>query len=52
MVRRADADSVLAAAQKRVAAEDAKRKRLASGELGRDIYDMRGRLADKGLTYV
>ena len=33
-------------------AEEAKRARLASGELGLDIYDMRGRLAEKGLKYV
>lgn len=52
VVRREDADTVLAAAQRRVAAEDAKRKRLAAGELGLDIYDMRPRLADKGLTYI
>lgn len=29
-----------------------KRQRLAAGELGLDIYDMRGRLAEMGLTYV
>jgi len=52
VVRRADAETVLAAAQKRVAAEEAKRKRLAAGELGLDIYDMRPRLAAKGLRYV
>ncbi|MDA9865195.1 4-carboxy-4-hydroxy-2-oxoadipate aldolase/oxaloacetate decarboxylase [bacterium] len=52
VVKLADADKVLAAANKRLAAEDAKRERLASGELGLDIYDMRGRLADKGLVYV
>ena len=33
-------------------AEEAKRQRLAAGELGLDIYGMRGRLADAGLTYV
>lgn len=52
VVRRADADAVLAAARKRVEAEEAKRKRLAAGELGLDIYDMRPRLQSKGLTYV
>lgn len=52
VVRRADADAVLAAARKRVEAEEAKRKRLAAGELGLDIYDMRLRLQSKGLTYV
>ena len=52
VVRREEADDVLAKARKRMAAEEDKRKRLAAGELGLDIYDMRGRLADKGLKYV
>ncbi|MBN8184733.1 4-carboxy-4-hydroxy-2-oxoadipate aldolase/oxaloacetate decarboxylase [Roseibium aggregatum] len=52
VVRREDAETVLAAAEKRLAAEEAKRKRLAAGELGLDIYDMRPRLAEKGLKYV
>jgi 4-hydroxy-4-methyl-2-oxoglutarate aldolase len=52
VVRRAEAEAVLAAATKRLAAEEAKRARLASGELGLDIYDMRPRLAEKGLKYV
>ena len=52
VVRRADAEAVLAGANKRLAAEGAKRARLASGELGLDIYDMRPRLAEKGLKYV
>ena len=52
VVRRADAEDVLAKAEKRVALEEQKRKRLASGELGLDIYDMRPRLAEKGLKYV
>ncbi|MCY4339026.1 MAG: 4-carboxy-4-hydroxy-2-oxoadipate aldolase/oxaloacetate decarboxylase [Gammaproteobacteria bacterium] len=39
-------------ARKRVANEEQKRARLAAGELGLDIYDMRGRLAEKGLRYV
>ena len=52
VVRREEAATVLAAAEKRIAAEEAKRARLASGELGLDIYDMRGRLAEKGLRYV
>ncbi len=51
VVRRAAAADVLATAQAREAAEDAKRKRLAAGELGLDIYDMRGKLAAMGLTY-
>ncbi|RDW14717.1 4-carboxy-4-hydroxy-2-oxoadipate aldolase/oxaloacetate decarboxylase [Paracoccus thiocyanatus] len=52
VVRRADAEAVLAAARKRMEAEEAKRARLAAGELGLDIYDMRSRLEAKGLKYV
>ena len=52
VVKRDEAEAVLKAAEKRLAAEDEKRRRLASGELGLDIYDMRSRLADKGLKYV
>ena len=42
----------LAAAQTRLAAENAKRKLLADGTLGLDLYNMRAALAAKGLTYV
>jgi 4-hydroxy-4-methyl-2-oxoglutarate aldolase len=52
VVKREEAKTVLAAAEKRLANEEAKRKRLAVGELGLDIYDMRGTLAAKGLKYV
>ena len=52
VVKRAEAAEVLAAAEKRTAAEEAKRARLAAGELGLDIYGMRPRLAEKGLKYV
>lgn len=52
VVRRADAQAVLAAANKRLEAEAAKRQRLAAGELGLDIYGMRETLAEKGLKYV
>lgn len=52
VVRRADAPAVLESARARTAAEEAKRQRLATGELGLDIYDMRPRLAAKGLKYV
>ncbi|WP_108661323.1 4-carboxy-4-hydroxy-2-oxoadipate aldolase/oxaloacetate decarboxylase [Acuticoccus kandeliae] len=52
VVRRADAEAVRAKAEARLAGEEAKRRRLAAGELGLDIYDMRPRLAEKGLKYV
>lgn len=52
VVPRANADTVMAAAQKRLDAEEAKRRKLAAGELGLDIYDMRPRLKEKGLKYV
>lgn len=51
VVRRADAATVVQKAQAREAAEESKRQRLAAGELGLDIYDMRGKLAELGLTY-
>ncbi|AYD04882.1 4-carboxy-4-hydroxy-2-oxoadipate aldolase/oxaloacetate decarboxylase [Neorhizobium sp. NCHU2750] len=52
VVKRAEADEVVIAAEKRVANEEAKRKRLSAGELGLDIYDMRPALERKGLRYV
>lgn len=52
VVKRTEASDVLAAAERRVAGEEAKRKRLASGELGLDIYQMREALKAKGLKYV
>jgi len=52
VVKLGEAEEVLAAAEKRVANEEAKRKRLAAGELGLDIYDMRPKLREKGLKYV
>jgi 4-hydroxy-4-methyl-2-oxoglutarate aldolase len=51
VVTRESADAVLAASMAREANEDEKRQRLANGELGLDIYDMRARLAQQGLTY-
>lgn len=51
IVRRAEAAAVLAAAEARLASEEAKRQRLASGELGLDLYKMRPALAAKGLVW-
>jgi 4-hydroxy-4-methyl-2-oxoglutarate aldolase len=51
VVPRVNAAAVLAEAQAREARETDKRARLASGELGLDIYDMRGKLAKLGLRY-
>jgi 4-hydroxy-4-methyl-2-oxoglutarate aldolase len=52
VVRHDEAETVLAAAERRLAAEEAKRARLAAGELGLDLYGMRAALAAKGLRYV
>ena len=51
VIKRADAPAVLEAARKREANEESKRQRLAAGELGLDIYDMRGKLEALGLRY-
>jgi 4-hydroxy-4-methyl-2-oxoglutarate aldolase len=48
----ATVDAAIAASRKRLLNEEAKRERLADGELGLDIYDMRPRLAEAGLRYV
>ncbi len=51
-VRRDEAEAVLEKSLDREAKEEEKRKRLAAGELGLDIYDMRPRLKEMGLKYV
>ena len=51
-VQREEAATVLKAARDREASEAAKRTQLNAGELGLDIYNMRGRLADRGVRYV
>lgn len=52
VVRHEDAADVLEKAQAREANETTKRARFEAGELGLDIYNMRARLAEKGLKYV
>ncbi len=51
-VPREKAAEVAAAAKAREANETEKRVRLAKGELGLDMYDMRSKLAEMGLKYV
>jgi 4-hydroxy-4-methyl-2-oxoglutarate aldolase len=52
VVAREKASDVLKKSQEREANETATRKRLAASELGLDIYNMRPRLAEKGLKYI
>jgi 4-hydroxy-4-methyl-2-oxoglutarate aldolase len=52
VVPRAKAAEVAKAAEAREANEAAKRARLATGELGLDMYKMREKLAEMGLKYV
>jgi 4-hydroxy-4-methyl-2-oxoglutarate aldolase len=52
VVPRRNAPAVLESSKKRVANEEQKRAKLSAGELGLDIYDMRGKLAELGLKYV
>ena len=52
VVKRHEAEAVLAAATDRLAAEEAKRAKLAAGVLGLDLYNLRPVLAAKGLKYL
>lgn len=52
VVERGAAEAVAERADQRLQREAATRQRLAAGELGLDIYDLRGYLADQGVTYV
>lgn len=52
VVKQEEADDTFEKVKLRVENEESKRKRLEQGELGLDIYNMRERLAAKGLRYV
>lgn len=52
VVPRAKVAEVAKIALAREANEASKRARLAAGELGLDLYDMRGKLAEMGLKYL
>jgi len=52
VVKRASAHEIAAAAEQRVRKENVTRERLAQGELGLDMYDMRQKIAQLGLKYL
>jgi len=51
-VPRSELETVLQAAEQREEREAKVRARLAAGELGLDLYNMRPKLAQLGLTYI
>ena len=51
VVKRASAKDVVTESEARLRKEEATRERLARGELGLDIYGLRAKLAELGLTY-
>ncbi len=52
VVRRHEADEVAVKSSERADKEETTRLRMAAGELRLDIFDMRKRLAEKGLVYL
>ncbi len=52
IVARKNADKVMSLAQQRIDDENSKRCKLAKGELGLDLYNMRPRLAEAGFEYI
>ncbi len=52
VVKREESADVLAKARQRLETEEKTRQRLAAGEMGLDVYNMRERLEQKGLKYV
>ncbi|TMJ52940.1 MAG: 4-carboxy-4-hydroxy-2-oxoadipate aldolase/oxaloacetate decarboxylase [Alphaproteobacteria bacterium] len=52
VIRRKDAADVAVRAEKRHADEEGKRKQLAAGVLGLDMYNMRDQLKKAGLVYI
>jgi 4-hydroxy-4-methyl-2-oxoglutarate aldolase len=52
IVARADIEKVIATSQRREQREATMRTRLAAGELGLDIYNMRSKLEQLGLKYI